>query len=136
MNIRIARSIVKTADIKASKLKVFDFVSNPINWPKWAIVNLRSVEQGNNGWFKMVTRNGTGELKLHLNQEMGIFDHTWKDPQASWTVPARVVANGDGATVMITIFQPQTMNDREFDIAMKEMDIEMIKLKEVLEEHN
>lgn len=67
---------------------------------------------------------------------MGIFDHTWKDLQASWTVPARVVSNGEGATVMITLFQPQTMNSQDFDIAMQEMDIEMAKLKEVLEECN
>ena len=95
-----------------------------MNWPKWAVVNLQSVDYGSEGWFKMITRRGAGDLKLHLDKEMGIFDHTWKDLQASWIVPARVVSNGDGATVMITFFQPQAMNDQEFDIAMKDMDID------------
>ena len=83
----ITRSMIKSIDIKASKLKVFNFVSNPMNWPKWAVINLQSVDYGSDGWFKMITRRGIGDLKLHLDKEMGIFDHTWKDLQASWIVP-------------------------------------------------
>ena len=41
--------------------------------------------------------------------------------------------NGEGATVMMTLFQPPVMNDAQFDQAMKEMDIEMAKLKEIME---
>jgi hypothetical protein len=48
-------------------------------------------------------------------------------------VPLRIVANGDGVTVMMTFFQPPVMTDQQFDQAMNEMDIEMNKLKEILE---
>jgi hypothetical protein len=34
---------------------------------------------------------------------------------------------------MFTLFQPSVMNDQQFDQAMREMDIEMAKLKELLE---
>ena len=57
----------------------------------------------------------------------------WKDPQASWEVFARVVPNGDGSTVMMTLFQPPVMDNQQFDHAMKEMDAEMNKLREILE---
>ena len=42
-------------------------------------------------------------------------------------------AQGEGATVMMTLFQPEVMNDQQFDEAMKQMEIEMKKLKEILE---
>jgi hypothetical protein len=130
---KIARSAIKSVDIQASPDKVFAFLANPINWPQYAVVNLRSVSPGQNGWFKAVTKFGEGELKINPVKELGVFDHIWKDPQATWQVYSRVVANGDGATVMMTLFQPPVMSDRQFDQAMKEMEIEMQKLKEILE---
>ncbi len=130
---KIARSAIKSIDIQAAPEKVFAFISNLLNWPEYAIVNLRSVSPGPNGWFKAVTKFGEGELKLNALPEFGIFDHTWRDPQASWQVYGRVVPNGDGATVSMTLFQPPVMDDQQFDHAMREMDIEMNKLKEILE---
>lgn len=131
--IKIAHSAVKSVDIQAGPEKVFSFLSNLLNWPEYAIVNLRSVSPGQDGWFKAVTKFGEGELKLNAAPEFGILDHTWKDPQASWQVYGRVVPNGDGSTVSLTLFQPPVMDDQQFDQAMKEMDIEMNKLKEILE---
>ena len=130
---KIARSTIKSVDIQAAPDKVFAFLSDAVNWPEYAIVNLRSVSPGQNGWFKAVTKFGEGELKVNPVKEFGILDHTWKDPQASWQVYSRVVPNGDGSTVMMTLFQPPVMDDQQFDHAMKEMDTEMNKLKEILE---
>jgi Polyketide cyclase / dehydrase and lipid transport len=130
---KIARSAIKSVDIQAAPESVFAFLSDALNWPQYAIVNLRSVSPGQNGWFKAVTKFGEGELKLNPVKEFGILDHTWKDPQASWQVYSRVVPNGDGSTVTMTLFQPPVMGDQQFDYAMKEMDTEMNKLKEILE---
>jgi hypothetical protein len=54
------------------------------------------------------------------------------DPQASWTVPARVIGNGGGSEFMIT-FQPPGFADTFFDEQIKLVDIELAKLKELLE---
>ena len=131
---KIARSAIKSVDIQATPDKVFAFLADALNWPKYAIVNLRSVSPGQNGWFNAVTQFGEGELKVNPVREFGILDHTWKDPQASWQVYSRVVPNGDGSTVIMTLFQPPVMDDQQFDRAMNEMDIEMNKLKEILEQ--
>ncbi len=131
--ITIARSAIKSIDIKAPFDEVFNFISNPLNWPQYAIINMKSVSPGTDGWFNTVTKFGHGQIKMKAIKELGIFDHIWKDPQASWTVPARVVLNRGGVTVMMTIFQPPVMTDLQFDEAMKEMDQEMNKLKELLE---
>lgn len=129
----IARSAIKSVDIQTPFERAFGFLANPMNWPLYAVVNLRSVRPGKNGWFKIVSRYGEGEIKLNPVKELGICDHQWRDPQASWTVPLRIVANGDGVTVMMTFFQPPVMTDRQFDQAMKEMDVEMSRLREILE---
>lgn len=129
----IARSAIKSVDIQCSPSKVFDFLANPLNWPQYAVVNLCSVSPGDDGWFSAVTKFGEGIIKVFPVKEQGILDHVWKDPQATWKVFTRVVPNHDGATVMMTLFQPPSMSDAEFDAAMKAMDLEMAKLKEVLE---
>lgn len=134
MKITTSRSAVKHVDINATFEKVFAFMSEPMNWPRYAIVNMRSVTPGQDGWYNTVTKFGEGQLKVFPMKEHGIFDHTWKDAQASWTVPARVVKNGSGATVLMTLFQPPVMTDAQFDAAMKDMDIEMNELKGILAE--
>ena len=113
--------------------KAFDFISNPENWPKWAIVNMKSVTLAADGWFDTETRQGKGQLKMLSNKSLGLLDHLWRDPQASWTVPARVVANGDGCTFLMTFFQPPALDDKAFDAAANDVDIELAKLKEILE---
>ncbi|MGA7915481.1 MAG: hypothetical protein WCA00_09615 [Candidatus Acidiferrales bacterium] len=130
---KITRSAIKSVDIRATPEKSFTFLANPANWPQYAVVNLRSVTPGENGWFQAVTKFGEGQLKVNAVKEFGVFDHVWKDPQATWQVYSRVVPNGDGSTVMMTLFQPPIMTDQQFDQAMKEMDIELAKLKEILE---
>ena len=131
---KIARSTIKSVDIAATTEKVYTFLSNALNWPQYAVVNLKTVSPGQDGWFKAVTKFGEGEIKIHGVKELGVIDHIWRDPQATWKVFARVVPNGEGSTVMITLFQPAVMNDAQFDHAMAEMEIEMAKLKEIMEE--
>jgi hypothetical protein len=76
---------------------------------------------------------GEGALKVNTVKELGVFDHVWKDPQATSQVYSHVGPNGEGATVMMTFFQPAVMRDQQFDEAITAMDAEMIKLKEILE---
>lgn len=80
---KIARSAIKSVDIAAKPEKVFGFLANPLNWPQYAVVNLRSVAPAENGGFKVITRFGEGELRMYAVEEFGILDHTWTDPQAS-----------------------------------------------------
>lgn len=129
----IARSCIKSVDIQAPLARVFGFLADPMNWPRYAVVNLREVSPGADGWCKAVTKFGEGEIKVTPVEELGILDHIWKDPQASWKVYSRAVPNGSGTTVMFTLFQPGIMTDAQFDDSMAQMSIEMAELKAVLE---
>src|SRR5690606_22492310 len=106
MSMGIARSVTKSVDIDAPANKVFEFLADGENWPLWAIVNMKSVKKRGDGWYDTVTKFGEGKIKLHLDVEKGLVDHTWQDPQAQWTVPARVIQNGSGSSFLMTLFKP------------------------------
>lgn len=129
----VSKSTTKTIDISDEPQRVFEFLSNPLNWPQFAIVNLKSIKAEKNGWFGIVSKNGEGKLKLMPNKEYGILDHIWEDSQATWKVFMRVIPNGDGSSLIVTFFQPPRVDSHAFEISMQQMDVEFSKLKEILE---
>lgn len=133
MHATVAKSITKTIDLAADPKTVFDFLVNPLNWPQFAIVNLKSIEEQLEGWYPLVSKNGPGQLRMLASREHGILDHIWKDPQATWHVYMRVIPNGPGSTIMTTFFQPSQIDVEIFARSMREMDLEFSKLKEILE---
>lgn len=130
---KVSRSITKSVDLCVTPERAWGYLSDPMNWPKWAVINMKSVRPRLDGWYEMETRQGKGQLRMQTNEALGLLDHVWKDPQASWIVPARVVANGEGCTFVMTFFQPPVLSDAEFETAAREVDKEMSKLKELLE---
>lgn len=129
----VRRSITKSVDLRVSQGRAFEYLSDPMNWPKWAVVNMKSVRPRIDGWYETETRQGNGQLKMMASKSHGLLDHMWKDPHASWTVPARVVANGEGCTFMMTFFQPPVMDEATFEAAALEVGKELSRLKEILE---
>ena len=129
-----ARSITKTVRIACDPQAAFDFLADLGNWPKWAVVNVLSTRRTDDPeWWDMVTPRGSARIRMRADTRNGILDHDFIDPQASWMVPARVVGNGHGAEFMITFFQPPGFTDTFFDEQIKLVDIELMKLKELLE---
>jgi len=133
MNTLFAKSVTKAIDLNACPKEAYNFLADPMNWPKYAIINLRSVKKGQNGWYDLETIHGTGQLKMLSNEELGILDHIWKDNQASWTVYSRVIPNQKGSTFLMTFFQPANMDEEMFSKAMEGMDIEFAVLKTILD---
>jgi hypothetical protein len=41
-----------------------------------------------------MTTPGAGQPRIRAHAETGLLDHDFRDPQAAWSVPARVVADG------------------------------------------
>jgi hypothetical protein len=129
-----ARSITKTVRLDCDPATAFTFLADPGNWPKWAIVNVKSTRPTDDPeWWDMTTPHGEARLRVRADARYGILDHDFVDPQARWTVPARVVANGAGAEFMITFFQPPSFADDFFDEQIKLVDLELAQLKQILE---
>lgn len=131
--IMLLRSITKTVSMQEPVSKVFSFLADPANWPKWAIVNVLSIAPGDGDWWDMQTPMGPAKLRLREDEQCGTLDHDFNAPDAQWTVPARVVANGSGTLFMITFFQPPPFSDAFFDEQVALVDQELAKLKELME---
>jgi len=128
------RSVTKTVRIACDPQAAFEFLADLGNWPRWAVVNVKCTRRSDDPeWWDMVTPHGAARLRMRADAHHGILDHDFVDPQANWTVPARVIANGDGAEFMVTFFQPLSFTDAFFDEQIKLVDIELAKLKELLE---
>lgn len=126
-------AITKTISINAPQHRVFAFLADAANWPKWAIVNVKSIKPADGQWWDMETPAGMAKLRIRPNAEFGILDHDFNAPDASWTVPARLVPNGSGCLFMITFFQPPTFTKQLFEEQAALVDKELSQLKSLME---
>lgn len=69
---KISRSITKYVDLRVGVARAFDFLNDPENWPKWAIVNMKSVKPATDGWYDTETRQGKGQLKMLSNKPLSV----------------------------------------------------------------
>lgn len=129
----ILRTVTKTVSIDVPPSEVFAFLADASTWPRWAIVNIKSIAKADGDWWDMQTPMGAARLRIRPQEQLGILDHDFVAPDAKWTVPARVVPNGTGAVFMITFFQPPMFTDDFFDQQIALIDTELAKLKEILE---
>jgi hypothetical protein len=80
-----------------------DYLADARNWPHWSVVKVLAIEATSDpAWWNMTTPRGRGELHIRGDAATGLLDHDFRDPQAAWTVPARVVPNGRGAEFLIS----------------------------------
>jgi uncharacterized membrane protein len=130
-----ARAITKSIAIDRTRDDVFAFLADLSNWPRFAIVNVRSVTPcSDTDWWDMETPRGPGRLRIMPEHAAGILDHEFRNDEAQWRVPGRVVPNGRGAEFMMTFFQPASFADEFFDQQIALVDVELAKLKEILEQ--
>jgi hypothetical protein len=109
--------------------QVYDFASNPANLTLWAEGLGRGVERLGSRWF-IETPSGRAELRFAERNPFGVMDHWvhFADGRVTY-VPFRVVANGDGCEVMLTLFQPPCMTegDHERDAALVRRDLDTLR---------
>lgn len=128
------RAVTRTVSIACAPHAAFAFLADLGNWPRWGVVNVLSTRPTKDPqWWDMVTPRGAARLRIRADAKYGILDHDFIDSQAGWTVPARVVPNGNGTEFMMTFFQPPGFTDAFFDEQIALVDTELAKLKEILE---
>lgn len=129
-----ARAITKSVTIDRPWQEVYAYLADAANWPYWSIVNVLSIApSADAGWWDMETPHGSGQLRIRGDATTGLLDHDFRDPQAAWTVPARVVANGRGSEFLLTLFQPPSLEYDEFERQANLLDTELATLKNNLE---
>ena len=115
---------------------VYDFVSNPVNLPRWASGIGASIKNINGEWVAD-TPNGPVKVRFVPRNDLGVLDHyVTIAPGVEVYVPLRVIPNGSGSELTFTLFRQPDMTDQKFkeDAAWVLRDV--TKLKEILEQRD
>jgi hypothetical protein len=95
--------------------KLYDAVWKPETFPKWAsgLSNSSLVKDGE--MWRAQGPSGTIRIRFTEHNCFGVMDH-WvhlSDRQVVY-VPMRIVKNGSGAEVLLTLFRQAGMSDAQF----------------------
>jgi hypothetical protein len=109
--------------------EVYRYASNPENLPRWASGLCLAVRHTPSGWV-VDTPQGPMGLRFVEANGFGVLDHYVRTaPGVEVYVPMRVVANGAGSELLLTVFRLPDMTDAQFagDLATVERDLRTLK---------
>jgi len=124
-------SHTRTVTIQAEWKKVYDFLANPANLPKWAICFCQSIKHDANDWI-VTTPMGQMKIRYDTDAERGLIDlYDASDSNPAFT---RVVPNGpEGTEYIFTFFQGPEIPDEVFAEQIKGLKTELSVLKDLME---
>ena len=124
----ISERIDRSAD------EVYAYASSPANLPRWAPGLGNSVEEVDGQWFVDTPAERVRFAFAPLN-DLGVLDHylTLKSGEVVH-VPMRVIADGSGSEVVLTVRRRPGMTDDEFKADGDAVAADLARLKRVLEE--
>ena len=95
--------------------EVYEAIWRPEDFPKWASgLSNASLEKKGDVW-RAAGPEGPVTIRFTGHNAFGVMDH-WVDPGGGRIVyvPLRVVENGTGAEVILTLFRQPDMTDAKF----------------------
>jgi RNA recognition motif-containing protein len=128
------RSKTLALTVACDATTVFNFVANPENLARWNRAFCRSLQRDGDGW-RMETARGRVSLRFLRDDRAGILDQviSWPDGLEQ-LVPLRVIPNGAGSEVLMTVQQIPGLPDSDFQKQLSRADQGLRDLKRSLEE--
>ena len=136
-------SRLHTVSIQAPLDSVTHFLADPRNFPRWAAGLSNSITPRSDGGSADSVENdwvaeipaGRVTLRFSAPNTFGVADHWVHLPDGTVVyVPLRVVANGDGAEVSLTLFRLPGMDDARFEADSAAIERDLTSLKKILQE--
>jgi carbon monoxide dehydrogenase subunit G len=128
--LRPARTL--SVSIAAPAADVYAFIADPRRLPEWATGLGSAPTPFPDGAWRVETPAGPMRVVFASENKFGVVDHVvvplaGGDPIAD--IPLRVVPNGAGSEVMLTVFQQPGMSDAQYaaDTAIVQADLERLK---------
>ena len=122
-----------TVSIARPAAEVYAFAHDPLSFPQWAAGLGAGLSRDGDRW---VAHGPDGDVHVRFSPEnpYGVLDHwvTLADG-SEISIPLRVVANGDGAEVTLTLFRVLGMDDATFQRDQDMVAQDLAKLKALLE---
>jgi hypothetical protein len=127
------RADTKTISIEAEPGKVFRFVSDPAQLPRWAVGFAKAVRRDADGWL-VVTSSREIPVRVRADPASGVVDFVMRpEPGLEVTAWSRVLARGAGAEYVFTQVQPPGMPPDAFERSAAAVAHELAALKALLE---
>lgn len=107
---------------------VYAYVVDARNLPRWAPGFARAVQPEGGGW-RVDTAAGPVHLAFVADNALGVADHRVTAGDVDMLNPMRVIANGDGAEVLFTLFRRPEVpaTDFERDVALVTEDLRTLQ---------
>ncbi len=122
-----------TVSIARSAAEVYAFAHPPEAFPKWAAGLGAGLTRDGDLW---IAHGPDGDVHVRFSPEnpYGVLDHwvTLADG-TEISIPLRVVANGDGAEVTLTLFRAPGMDEATFQRDQGMVEKDLARLKDLLE---
>ena len=94
--------------------EVYEFLSAPENFPKWASGLAGSLRNVGDEWVAD-TPEGRAVVRFSERNVHGVLDHSVTLPRGGTVyVPLRVVPKGQGCELVLTLFRRPGMSDQSF----------------------
>ena len=111
----------------------YAFASQPANFPKWAAGLSQSLSETDAGWIAE-TPAGQAHVAFTDPNPHGVLDHWVRiDGQPEIYIPLRMIANGSGTEVELTLFRQPGMSDDDFERDAASVTADLAMLKALLE---
>ena len=122
-----------SVSINRNAKDVYDFVSIPKNFPRWASGLGKSLRKADGEWIAE-TAQGPAKVRFTERNEFGVLDH-WVSlkPGVQIYIPMRVIANGNGSELIFTLFRLPDMSDEQFSADAEWVMRDLTSLKNLLE---
>lgn len=129
----VAESKAISVSIRCPFARAHEFLSTPENFPKWASGLGKSLRRSGDVWVAE-TPEGSAEVRFTPRNEFGVLDHVVVPGSgAPVHIPMRVIPNGDGCDVILTLFRQPGMSDAKFEQDADWVRRDLSTLKVVLE---
>lgn len=115
--------------------EVYHFVAQPENLAAWATGLGRGIRRVKDDW---VADGPEGPIRIHFCElnEFGVLDHwVYPDDDTEIYIPMRVIANGDAAELIFTLFRQPGVSDEKFAEDEAWVLRDLANLKSLLETH-
>jgi hypothetical protein len=119
--------------IEHSLEQTYAFLREPENFPKWASGLGSGLTRENDTWYAAAPQ-GKVEVTFSEANPYGVADHWVKPPDGpELYIPLRVIANGAGCEVLLTLFRSPGVSDDAFAHDQDWVRKDLRKLKQLLE---
>lgn len=126
------RSNTEHVTINVDPRRLFAFLADPENLPKWAVGFCRAIRRDGDRWFAQ-TSQGEAAIRYVTDPGLGIIDfYISPGPEIEVAAFSRVLPNGDGSEYVFTQFQSPGMPDDVFESQVRALKEELVVIRALM----